>query len=36
MLYLHKLGTRDLLTQLFGVYCSTLTRAVRQVQPLLA
>ncbi|MFF1278644.1 transposase family protein [Streptomyces marokkonensis] len=36
MLYLHKLGTRDLLAQLFGVNTSALTRAVHQVQPLLA
>ncbi|MEV0375016.1 transposase family protein, partial [Streptomyces sp. NPDC050636] len=36
VLYLRKLGTRDLLAQLFGVNASTLTRAVRQVQPLLA
>ncbi|MFG2638837.1 transposase family protein, partial [Streptomyces sp. NPDC048362] len=36
VLYLRKLGTRDLLAQLFGVNGSTITRAVRQVQPLLA
>ncbi|MCF1512532.1 helix-turn-helix domain-containing protein, partial [Streptomyces glomeratus] len=36
VLYLRKLGTRDLLAQLFGVNASTLTRAVHQVQPLLA
>ncbi|GAQ65315.1 hypothetical protein SsS58_05724 [Streptomyces scabiei] len=36
MLYLRKLGTRDLLAQLFGVNTSTLTRAVHQVQPFLA
>ncbi|WP_445330177.1 ISAzo13 family transposase [Streptomyces olivochromogenes] len=36
VLYLRKLGTRDVLAQLFGVNGSTLTRAVRQVQPLLA
>lgn len=36
VLYLRKLGTRDLLAQLFGVNGSTLTRAVRQVQSLLA
>ncbi|GGU62746.1 hypothetical protein GCM10010259_61750 [Streptomyces daghestanicus] len=36
VLYLRKLGTRDLLAQLFGVNGSTLTKAVRQVQPLLA
>jgi hypothetical protein len=36
VLYLRKLGTRDLLAQLFGVNGSTLTRAVHQVQPLLA
>ncbi|GAA1544264.1 hypothetical protein GCM10009730_61760 [Streptomyces albidochromogenes] len=36
VLYLRKLGTRDLLAQLFGVNGSTLTRAVRQIQPLLA
>nr|WP_256117865.1 transposase family protein [Streptomyces sp. MnatMP-M27] len=35
VLYLRKLGTRDLLAQLFGVNGSTLTRAVHQVQPLL-
>ncbi|MCM2518195.1 ISAzo13 family transposase [Streptomyces griseoincarnatus] len=36
VLYLRKLGTRYLLAQLFGVNTSTLTRAVHQVQPLLA
>ncbi|MFC9432137.1 ISAzo13 family transposase [Streptomyces sp. NPDC056987] len=36
VLYLRKIGTRDLLAQLFGVNGSTLTRAVHQVQPLLA
>jgi hypothetical protein len=36
VLYLCKLGTRDLLAQLFGVNGSTLTRAVHQIQPLLA
>ncbi|MCX4400046.1 ISAzo13 family transposase (plasmid) [Streptomyces sp. NBC_00053] len=36
VLYQRKLGTRDLLAQLFGVNGSTLTRAVHQVQPLLA
>ncbi|MBZ9645177.1 ISAzo13 family transposase [Streptomyces sp. PSKA30] len=36
VLYLRKLGTRDLLAQLFGVNGSTLTRAIHQVQPLLA
>ncbi|WP_330457560.1 ISAzo13 family transposase [Streptomyces sp. NBC_00820] len=36
LLYLRKIGTRDLLAQLFGVNGSTLTRAVHQVQPLLA
>ncbi|MCX4571889.1 ISAzo13 family transposase [Streptomyces sp. NBC_01571] len=36
VLYLRKLGTRDLLAELFGVNGSTLTRAVHQVQPLLA
>lgn len=36
VLYLRKLGTRDLLAQLFGVNGSTLTRDVHQVQPLLA
>ncbi|MFD6293850.1 transposase family protein [Streptomyces sp. NPDC060235] len=36
MLYLRKLGTRDLIAQLFGVTGSTLTRTVHQVQPLLA
>ncbi|WP_432171970.1 ISAzo13-like element transposase-related protein, partial [Streptomyces sp. 1222.5] len=36
VLYLRKLGTRDLLAQLFEVNSSTLTRAVHQVQPLLA
>ncbi|MFJ4633789.1 ISAzo13 family transposase [Streptomyces sp. NPDC088847] len=36
VLYLRKLGTRDLLAQVFEVNDSILTRAVRQVQPLLA
>ncbi|MET8965255.1 ISAzo13 family transposase [Streptomyces sp. NPDC004074] len=36
VLYLRKLGTRDLLAQLFGVNTRTLTRAVHQIQPLLA
>ncbi|MGA5807410.1 ISAzo13 family transposase [Streptomyces cellulosae] len=36
VLYLRRLGTQDLLAQLFGVSGSTLTRAVHQVQPLLA
>lgn len=36
VLYLRRLGTRDLLAQLFGVNTSTLTRAFHQVQPLLA
>lgn len=36
MLYLRKLGTRDLIAQLFGVNGSTITRAVHQIQPLLA
>jgi hypothetical protein len=36
VLYQLKLGTRDLLAQLFGVNGSTLTRAVHQVQPLMA
>jgi hypothetical protein len=36
VLYLRKCGTRDLLAQLFAVNGSTLTRAVHQVQPLLA
>ncbi|WTJ01499.1 transposase family protein (plasmid) [Streptomyces sp. NBC_00015] len=36
VLYQRKLGIRDLLAQLFGVTGSTLTRAVHQVQPLLA
>ncbi|WP_442805778.1 transposase family protein [Streptomyces sp. NBC_01341] len=36
MLYLRKLGSRDLIGQLFGVNGSTITRAVHQVQPLLA
>ncbi|CAM5327608.1 hypothetical protein SCHAM137S_02100 [Streptomyces chartreusis] len=36
VLYLRKLGIRDLLAQLFGVGGSTLTGAVRQVQPFLA
>ncbi|MET9603377.1 ISAzo13 family transposase [Streptomyces sp. NPDC006459] len=36
VLYLRKLGTRDLIAQLFGVNASTITRAVHQVQPLLA
>jgi hypothetical protein len=35
VLYLRKLGTRDLITQLFGVNGSTITRAVQQVKPLL-
>ncbi|MEU7160893.1 ISAzo13 family transposase [Streptomyces chrestomyceticus] len=35
VLYLRKLGPRDLLAKLFGVNGSTLTRAVHQVQPLL-
>lgn len=35
VLYLRKLGTRDLLAQLFGVNGSTLTRAVHQIKPLL-
>nr|WP_188114396.1 transposase family protein [Streptomyces apricus] len=36
VLYLRKIGTHDLLAQRFGVNTSTLTRAVHQVQPLLA
>jgi hypothetical protein len=36
VLYLRKLGTQDLLAELFGVARSTLTRAVQEVQPLLA
>ncbi len=36
VLYLRKLGTRDPFVQLFGVNTSPLTRAVHQVQPLLA
>ncbi|WP_222723894.1 helix-turn-helix domain-containing protein, partial [Streptomyces sp. me109] len=36
VLYLRKIGTRDLLAQLFKVSGSTLTRAIHQVQPLLA
>lgn len=36
LLYLRKLGARYLPAQLFGVNGSTLTRAVHQVQPLLA
>lgn len=36
VLYLRKLGTRDLIAELFGVNGSTLTRAVHQVQPFLA
>ncbi|WP_411977771.1 transposase family protein [Streptomyces phaeochromogenes] len=36
MLYLRKLGTRDLLAQLFGINGSTLTRAIHQIHPLLA
>jgi alkanesulfonate monooxygenase SsuD/methylene tetrahydromethanopterin reductase-like flavin-dependent oxidoreductase (luciferase family) len=36
VLHLRKLGTRDLLAQFFGVNTSTLTKAVHQVQPLLA
>lgn len=35
MLYLCKIGTRDLLAHLLGVNGSTLTRAIHQVQPLL-
>lgn len=35
VLYLRKIGTRDLLAELFGVNGSTVTRAVHQVQPLL-
>ncbi|MDQ1041358.1 hypothetical protein QFZ75_007774 [Streptomyces sp. V3I8] len=36
MLYLRKIGTRDLLAQLFKLNGSTLTRVIRQVQPFLA
>ncbi|WP_331758488.1 ISAzo13 family transposase [Streptomyces anulatus] len=36
VLYLRKLGTRDLIGQLFGVNGSTITRAVHQVQRLIA
>lgn len=36
VLYLRKIGTRGLLAQPFGVNGNTLTRTVRQVQPLLA
>ncbi|WP_456154227.1 transposase family protein [Streptomyces microflavus] len=36
VLYLRKLGTRDLIGQPFGVNGSTITRAVQQVQPFLA
>lgn len=36
VLYLRKLGTRDLIAQLFGVNAHTMTRAVHQVRPLLA
>nr|WP_260611465.1 ISAzo13 family transposase [Streptomyces sp. WAC04770] len=36
VLYLRKLGTRDLIAQLFGVNASTITRAVHQVRLLLA
>ncbi|MFD8985018.1 transposase family protein, partial [Streptomyces sp. NPDC059564] len=36
VLYRRKLGTRDLIAQLFGVNGSTITRAVQHVQPLLA
>lgn len=36
MLYLRKLGTRDLIAQLFGVNGSTVTRAVHHARPLLA
>ncbi len=36
ILYLRKLGTQDFLAELFGVARSTLTRAVQEVQPLLA
>jgi hypothetical protein len=33
---MRKLGTRDLFAEFFGINGSTLTRAVHQVQPLLA
>ncbi|MFF8036261.1 ISAzo13 family transposase [Streptomyces sp. NPDC016626] len=36
VLYLRKLGTQDLIAQLFGVNGSTITRAVQHIQPLLA
>jgi hypothetical protein len=36
ILYLRKLGTQEFLAELFGVARSTLTRAVQEVQPLLA
>ncbi|MGI5133354.1 ISAzo13 family transposase [Streptomyces sp. CA-106110] len=36
VLYQRKIGTHDLLAQLFGVTRSTLTRAVQEVRPLLA
>ncbi|GGY90231.1 hypothetical protein GCM10010343_14640 [Streptomyces avidinii] len=36
ILYLRKLGTRDLIAQLCGVNGGTITRAVHQIQPLLA
>jgi len=36
VLYLRKLGTRDLFAEFFDINGSTLTRAVHQVQPLLA
>ncbi|MFI9077160.1 transposase family protein [Streptomyces sioyaensis] len=36
MLYLRKIGTHDLLAQLFGVTGSTLTRAIQEVRHLLA
>ncbi len=36
VLYLRKLGTRDLIAQLLSVNGSTITRAVHQIQPLLA
>jgi hypothetical protein len=36
VLYLRKIGTHNLLAQLFGVAGSTLTRAIQEVRPLLA
>jgi hypothetical protein len=36
ILYLRKLGTQDLLAELFGVTRSTLSRALQEVRPILA